>query len=97
MITRLTYFHTNLSLQGLVRIIQTINDHQLMLGHKFGVNFYQCPEGIYPKVLPVVVVGGGNKMDDSLSCSLNEGVVRVDGRDGTNTLIRDSCMCVWGV
>ncbi len=36
-------------------------------------------------------------MDDSLSCSLNEWVVRVDGRDGTNTLVRDGCVCVWVV
>ncbi len=33
-------------------------------------------------------------MDDSLSCSLNEWVVRVDGRDCTNTLVRDGCVCV---
>ncbi len=33
-------------------------------------------------------------MDDSLSRPLNERVVRVDGRDGTNTLVRDGCVGV---
>ncbi len=36
--TRANYLCANLSLQSLIRIIQTINDHHLMLGHKFGVN-----------------------------------------------------------
>ncbi len=92
--TRANYLCTNLSLQSLIRIIQTINNHHLMLGHKFGVNLDQCPKGIYAEVLPVVVVGGSDKMDDSLSRPLNERVVRVDGRDGTNTLVRDGCVGV---
>ena len=83
-----------LSLKGFIHIVQTVNDHQLVIQGILGVDLDQLGKRLDTKVPPVVVwchQKAGNRVRDLL----NEGTVGVYAGCRANALVGDGwCVCV---